>query len=194
MTGSCLIFAKKEINWQPTLNVKSLWHWKISWCTKSTKWHVCPLMSHLQSYHSHCRALFGVNFRQELLQADNKDFDQAARMCKLIWEFAVDFCRFCCTVTQTIELQHDKTNKMTYAPSEDSGQPGHLPSLISLGCPPEETLGPYLTIKCTAKILTRLGGCPGWSELSLGARHFVDFVVLWLKCKKKMSEKEKTSH
>ena len=28
------------------------------------------------------------------------------------------------------QLQHDKTNKMTCVPNEDSGQPGHLPSLI----------------------------------------------------------------
>ena len=28
------------------------------------------------------------------------------------------------------ELPHDKTNKMTFVPSEDSDQPGHLPSLI----------------------------------------------------------------
>ena len=28
------------------------------------------------------------------------------------------------------ELPHDKTNKMACAPSEDSDQPGHLPSLI----------------------------------------------------------------
>ena len=28
------------------------------------------------------------------------------------------------------ELPHDKTNKMASAPSEDSDQPGHLPSLI----------------------------------------------------------------
>ena len=28
------------------------------------------------------------------------------------------------------EQPHDKTNKMTFAPSEDSDQPGHLPSLI----------------------------------------------------------------
>ena len=28
------------------------------------------------------------------------------------------------------ELPHDKTNKMTCAPSEDSDQPGHPPSLI----------------------------------------------------------------
>ena len=29
-----------------------------------------------------------------------------------------------------IELQHDKTNKVACAPSEDSDQPGHTPSLI----------------------------------------------------------------
>ena len=29
--------------------------------------------------------------------------------------------------------------------------------------------------------LVRLGGCPGWSESSLGARHFVGFVMLRLK-------------
>ena len=32
------------------------------------------------------------------------------------------------------EPPHDKTNKMTCAPSNDSDQPGHLPSLISLRC------------------------------------------------------------
>ena len=30
------------------------------------------------------------------------------------------------------EPPHDKTNKMTYAPSEDSDQPGHSPSLIGV--------------------------------------------------------------
>ena len=47
------------------------------------------------------------------------------------------------------------------APSEDSDQPGHPPSLISLCCPHEESLGPQLPIKCTVKTLIRLGGCPG---------------------------------
>ena len=43
----------------------------------------------------------------------------------------------------SIEPLHDKTNKMTCAPSEDSDQPGHLPSLIrAFACPHEETLGP----------------------------------------------------
>ena len=47
-----------------------------------------------------------------------------------------------------IEPPHDKTNKMACAPSEDSDQPGHLPSLISLRC---------------------LGIRPVWSESSLPA-------------------------
>ena len=43
----------------------------------------------------------------------------------------------CFVVTWLIyEPPHDKTNKMTCAPSEDSDQPGHQPSLISLGINP----------------------------------------------------------
>ena len=42
----------------------------------------------------------------------------------------------------SIEPAHDKTNKMACAPSEDSDQPGHPPSLISLYCLHEETLSP----------------------------------------------------
>ena len=45
----------------------------------------------------------------------------------------------------------------------------------SLRCPHEESLGPYLPIVCTAKTLIRLGGCPGWSESSLGAQSFCWF-------------------
>ena len=56
------------------------------------------------------------------------------------------------------EPPHGKTNKMICAPSEDSDQPGHLPSLLSLRCPHEETLGPKLPIERTAKTLIRLGG------------------------------------
>ena len=40
------------------------------------------------------------------------------------------------------EPAHDKTNKMACVPGEDSDQPGHPSSLISLPCPLEETLGP----------------------------------------------------
>ena len=68
-----------------------------------------------------------------------------------------------------IEPPHDKTNKTACAPSKDSDQPGHPPSLISLRCPHEESLGPKLPSECTVKTLIRLGGCPGRSESSLGA-------------------------
>ena len=40
----------------------------------------------------------------------------------------------------------------------------------SLRCPHEESLGPKLPNKRTAKTLIRLGGCPGWSESLLGAQ------------------------
>ena len=80
--------------------------------------------------------------------------------------------------------QHDKINKMTCEPCEDSDQPGHPPSLISLHCPHEETLGPQLPIQCTAKTPIRLGGCPGLSESLLGAQVILlSFVVLRLKLK-----------
>ena len=40
------------------------------------------------------------------------------------------------------EPAHDKTYKMSCAPGEDSDQPGHAPSLISLRYPHEEFLDP----------------------------------------------------
>ena len=79
------------------------------------------------------------------------------------------------------EPLHNKTNKMTCALSEDSDQHGHSPSL-SLRSPHEKALGPWPPIECTAKTLIRLGRCPGWSQSSLSARHFVGFVVWWPKC------------
>ena len=52
----------------------------------------------------------------------------------------------------------------------------------SLRCPHEETLGPQLHIERTAETLIRLGGCPGWSESSLGAQSFCGFVMRRLIC------------
>ena len=43
-----------------------------------------------------------------------------------------------------------------------------IQSDLSLHCPHEESLGPYLPIERTAKTLIRLSRCPGWSESSLG--------------------------
>ena len=40
------------------------------------------------------------------------------------------------------EPPQDKINKMACVPGEDSDKPGHVPSLISLRCPHEESHGP----------------------------------------------------
>ena len=70
-----------------------------------------------------------------------------------------------------IEPPHDKTNKMACAPSEDSDQPGHPPSLIRV-----------LAVRMKkAWVLTHWAhsrlwsGCPGWSEF---AGHTCHFLVL----------------
>ena len=65
-------------------------------------------------------------------EANNKYADQTGSMNKMICSFVVHIFR----------PPHDKTNKMVCAPSEDSDQPGHPPSLISLRCPHEESLDP----------------------------------------------------
>ena len=46
----------------------------------------------------------------------------------------------------------------------------------SLRCPRDEILDPQLPMERTANTLFRLGGCPGWSEFSLGAQ--VSLLVL----------------
>ena len=75
------------------------------------------------------------------------------------------------------ELQDDKTNKMTCVPSKDSDQPGHSPSLISLLCPHEETLGAKLPTERTAVLWSVLADAPGWpgqmsqADLSLRWAH-----------------------
>ena len=73
------------------------------------------------------------------------------------------------------EPPHDKTNKMTCAPSENSDQPGHSLSLDqSLRCALSGWLRTQGFFRQTAKTLIRLGECPGWSESLLGAQ------VIWL--------------
>ena len=69
-------------------------------------------------------------------------------------------------------------NKMICAPSEDSDQPGHPPSLIrvfavrSIG-----SWGPNVS-SCGQPRLIRLCGRPGWSESSLGD-HAILLVLSW---------------
>ena len=68
-------------------------------------------------------------------------------------------------VSPTYEPQHYKTNKMFCAPSKDSDQPGHPPSLITVFA--VRTMGSWGPNVSSCGI--RLVGCPGWSESSLGA-------------------------
>ena len=66
---------------------------------------------------------------------------------------------------------------MTYAPSEDSDQPGHPPSLIRVfAVRSKGSKGPNLSSHGQRRLI-RLFGCPDWSESSLGAHHLVGFIM-----------------
>ena len=71
------------------------------------------------------------------------------------------------------EPQHDKTNKMTYAPSEDSDQPGHASSLCAqwvvedLECVSRRCLGQNSGHKCILVECSVIALClPVMSKLS----------------------------
>ena len=174
--------------------------------TKPTEWHVHPAMTQISLGICSVWSVFAVRMKKHwVLSYPLSALRRLITwwMYRLIWVLAGHtlFC-FCCVQAQ-IEINqplfwqidltnlqwqkrplgvneplHDKTNKITFVHSEDSDQPGHLPSLISLRCPHEETLGPKLPIEWTAKTLIRLGKCPGWSESSLGAQ-IILLVVSW---------------
>ena len=61
------------------------------------------------------------------------------------------------------------------APSENSDQPGHPPNLIRVFPTRMKKAWVLSYPLCTVKTLIRLGGCPGWSESSLGAHSFCWF-------------------
>ena len=65
---------------------------------------------------------------------------------------------------------------MACAPSEDSDQPGHLPSLIRVfAVRMKKALVSSYPLSSQRRLLIRLGGCPGWAESSLGAQSFCLF-------------------
>ena len=81
-------------------------------------------------------------------------------------------------------LWHMCRQLLICAPNDDSNQPAHSRSLISLRCPHEETLHPWLSKMRPVKTLIRLRECAGWSETSQGAliRRYVFLtlrVILW---------------
>ena len=83
----------------------------------------------------------------------------------------------------TIELRHDQTNKrraMTLIKLDIRPVWASAQFDQSLCCQHEETLGPKPTIEHKAKTLIRLGGCPGWSESSLGTHSFCRGSIYFL--------------
>ena len=67
------------------------------------------------------------------------------------------------------------------ASKEDLDQPGHPPSLIRVFT--VRMKKPWVLsypLSTQWRLLIRLGGCPGWSESSLGAHSFCWFVMRWL--------------
>ena len=78
-----------------------------------------------------------------------------------------------------LQMSRDMTNQQSEcAPSEDSDQPGHLPSLIRVFavCMKKPWV---LSYPLSAQWrLIKLGRCPGWSESSLGAHSFCWFCHL----------------
>ena len=87
-----------------------------------------------------------------------------------------NFCWFHQTSKTYISHLMTKPTKWHVRPAKTQISLGIPPqSDLSLCCPHEETLGPKLPIQRRAKTLIRLGGCPGWSESSLGAQWFCWF-------------------
>ena len=82
------------------------------------------------------------------------------------------FCSTCIdkNILFLSEPEREITYIMTHAHSEDSDQPAHLRSQISLRCSPEEFSDPWQSTSRQAKTLIRLRGCAGWSESLLCAR------------------------
>ena len=85
----------------------------------------------------------------------------------------------CFVVTWLIyEPQHDKTNKMTCAPSEDSDQPGHPPSLIRVfAVRSKDSQGPKLSSRGQRKLWSDWADAQIDMSLRWAHVYFVVFVM-----------------
>ena len=66
-------------------------------------------------------------------------------------------------------MSHRKTNKLDCAPSKETKISQDIRKIWSVS---SLSVWRNLPIERTAKTLIRLGGCPGWSESSLGTQSF----------------------
>ena len=92
----------------------------------------------------------------------------------------------------TVELPHDKLNKITCAPSDNSDQPvhPHPPSPFSLRCPHEESFG-SLTNPLSAQRSLRLDWADDQADLSLLGAHancFFFFFFFFLFCHDRVAQ------
>ena len=92
---------------------------------------------------------------------------------------------FCCIwyAYSLNEPPHDKTNKMICAPSEDSDQPGHPPSLIRVFAVRTKKSGSLATHWAHSEDSDQTGRMPRQIWVFAGCTcHFVGFVMMQLKC------------
>ena len=82
--------------------------------------------------------------------------------------------------TDSFEPRHDKTNKMS-APSEDSDQPGHLPSLIRVFavCMKKAWILGY-PLSAQRRLWSDWADAKADLSLRWAHNHFVGFVMSWL--------------
>ena len=69
-----------------------------------------------------------------------------------------------------------------WAPSEDTDHPGHPPSLIRIFAVRMKKAWVLSYPLSAPQRLIWLGGCPGWSESSLGAQSFCWFCYVVAQC------------
>ena len=79
------------------------------------------------------------------------------------------------------EPPHDKTNKMTFVPIEDSDQPGHPPSLIRVFVVRSVGSLDSILLQADSADYDQIGRMPRLILVFAGhTNHFVGFVMQWL--------------
>ena len=128
-----------------------------------------------------------LNLLTDWFLANSEELDQSSDCAVLLGStlFAIPCASFGHSTDYSMAKPHcsnlsrlmTKPTKWHVHPAKTQISLGIRPVWQSLRCPHEETLGPQLPNEYPAKTLIRLGGCPGWSESSLGAQSFCWFCL-----------------
>ena len=119
-------------------------------------------------------------------KAHSEESDQTGQLPSLVWAFTGRLCHFVGFVMRLLKCYNPcyavvllkflkwattwQNQQNECAPSEDSDQPGHPPSLIRIFATRMKKAWSLATHWAHSEDYIRLGGCPGWSESSLGAQ------------------------